>query len=877
MFGSLFSCRALIALSAAFVVSQASAGPNTYTGSGPDGGRATKVEFDPSNPDRAYALGFGNGMFVSDDSGATWSSFEVNDPTVARSSISDFALDPNAPGTIWVVNSQRSVTRTTDGGATWASSGIGLENASASVFYIWADQTTSGTVFAGATGELYRSTDNGVTWADANSGLSGTAIEEVMQSPSDPLIFYVSNWDGMHKSVDGGLTWTPSYTGFPLTNNGYVFARVGAFDPSNSDIAYVHVSNRGIFQTVNGGASWAQISVNLPNDFYRQFAFDPSDSTRIYMTSGNNDVVVSNNSGVTWQSPGNVGLGDYTIDHLTFDPTDSSRMLAASFRQGLFETTDSGATWSRTSSGFVNENVESLSVDEASGRIYAGVFGGTSRSDDDGASWVHNTGDYDLTSFAIEADPVLADHAYAGSSCCGLYETFDGGITWARIDLQLPSVLATWVTDIDIPASNTSQLFFSDYNRGLFKTSDGGTSWAQVSGGLEPFFSGNVVLETVKASDNNPDVVYVGSPDFASGGVFQSTDGGTTWARKSGAGTLGPSRTFSIAVHPDNPDIVMAGANNGFHYSDDGGDTWQIPASRPPGTVEVLYIDPDRPQLAYAVPASNGLYRSIDGGLSWTLAAGLVETNRINSMAVDPRDSGRVLIGFDNIGYREYTFSTDLRLSDDSGAQSGEIGVGTNVVASVTVDGPRDGSSLLLTQTVPAELAIDAATPSQGSCDIDGQNVTCELGDVAAAAVVTMTLGVTPQASGEFEIATQVGSLESDPDTANNAVLQALSVADMTIDTDGDGIGDDVDNCTLVANADQTDSNGDGYGNICDADLNDDCVVNFLDLGALRTVFFTADADADFNTDGTVNFIDLGLMRSAFFQPPGPVVGGICD
>jgi subtilisin-like proprotein convertase family protein len=91
-------------------------------------------------------------------------------------------------------------------------------------------------------------------------------------------------------------------------------------------------------------------------------------------------------------------------------------------------------------------------------------------------------------------------------------------------------------------------------------------------------------------------------------------------------------------------------------------------------------------------------------------------------------------------------------------------------------------------------------------------------------------------------------------------------------DTDGDGVADDVDNCTLTVNPDQRDTNGDGFGNACDADLNDDCVVNFVDLGLLRSVFFTADADADFNGDGTVNFVDLGLMRLSFFGPPGPAV-----
>lgn len=89
-------------------------------------------------------------------------------------------------------------------------------------------------------------------------------------------------------------------------------------------------------------------------------------------------------------------------------------------------------------------------------------------------------------------------------------------------------------------------------------------------------------------------------------------------------------------------------------------------------------------------------------------------------------------------------------------------------------------------------------------------------------------------------------------------------------DGDGDGVADAVDNCTAVANADQRDTNGDGFGNACDADLDNDNVVNFIDLGLLRSVFFSADPDADFNGDGVVNFIDLGIMRASFFGSPGP-------
>ncbi len=92
----------------------------------------------------------------------------------------------------------------------------------------------------------------------------------------------------------------------------------------------------------------------------------------------------------------------------------------------------------------------------------------------------------------------------------------------------------------------------------------------------------------------------------------------------------------------------------------------------------------------------------------------------------------------------------------------------------------------------------------------------------------------------------------------------------MAADADGDGLNDIDDNCIGIANADQRDSDGDLFGNACDADLDNDGVVNFVDLGILRTRFFTADADADFDGDGAVNFIDLGIMRQLFFEAPGP-------
>lgn len=89
-------------------------------------------------------------------------------------------------------------------------------------------------------------------------------------------------------------------------------------------------------------------------------------------------------------------------------------------------------------------------------------------------------------------------------------------------------------------------------------------------------------------------------------------------------------------------------------------------------------------------------------------------------------------------------------------------------------------------------------------------------------------------------------------------------------DSDADGWPNTADSCREDANPLQRDTDLDGPGNACDPDLNGDGVVNVLDLGELRGVFFSGDADADFNGDGVVNLIDLGTLRRFFFGVPGP-------
>jgi hypothetical protein len=83
-------------------------------------------------------------------------------------------------------------------------------------------------------------------------------------------------------------------------------------------------------------------------------------------------------------------------------------------------------------------------------------------------------------------------------------------------------------------------------------------------------------------------------------------------------------------------------------------------------------------------------------------------------------------------------------------------------------------------------------------------------------------------------------------------------------------VPDSRDNCILVPNPDQKDSDNDGYGDACDGDVNNDGIVNSLDVALVRDAFGTRTNRGDTNGDGIVNASDVALVRRLFGTRPGP-------
>ncbi len=122
---------------------------------------------------------------------------------------------------------------------------------------------------------------------------------------------------------------------------------------------------------------------------------------------------------------------------------------------------------------------------------------------------------------------------------------------------------------------------------------------------------------------------------------------------------------------------------------------------------------------------------------------------------------------------------------------------------------------------------------------------------------------------GLFEIiSTTIEQLGS---TLNRRLQTELVTVPVGDDPDGDLVPDFLDSCTETANGNERDTDGDGYGNGCDADFDQNCIINFVDLGIMRAFFFApGNLITDLNGDLQTNFLDLGILRTAFFSEPGP-------
>ena len=212
------------------------------------------------------------------------------------------------------------------------------------------------------------------------------------------------------------------------------------------------------------------------------------------------------------------------------------------------------------------------------------------------------------------------------------------------------------VVDLEFNPQNPNIIYAGFATGGVFKSTDTGGSWFPVFDDQAVLTVGDIAIDPV-----NPDVIYVGTGEangghnnFPGGGVFKSTDAGTTW------NYLGLFETVSIGrilIHPTNTNIVYLAAvgsyfspnpERGLYKSTDGGTTWNkslfvsdstgaidiiIDQSNPENMMVAMWERVRRPTSSHLYGPSSGIYKTTDGGINWNLipsANGLPNPNNQN-------------------------------------------------------------------------------------------------------------------------------------------------------------------------------------------------------------------------------------------------------
>src|SRR5437016_4341626 len=223
-----------------------------------------------------------------------------------------------------------------------------------------------------------------------------------------------------------------------------------------------------------------------------------------------------------------------------------------------------------------------------------------------------------------------------------------------------PPFSAGRVSALAVHPTNASIVYLGASDGGVWKTTDGGQNWTPLTDDQPSLAIGSIAI-----APSSPNIVYVGTGEqnnsgdsYYGAGVLKSTDGGATWRQLAGpfVGPFNASRTSgggarigALAVHPTNPDIVLAAVDRapavlaGIYRSTDGGATWTNVLSGAVGT-DVVF-NPSDPSIVYAAlgssggSARNGVYKSTNGGVNWNLSGGTGAT------ALPTTNLGRIAIG----------------------------------------------------------------------------------------------------------------------------------------------------------------------------------------------------------------------------------------
>lgn len=328
-------------------------------------------------------------------------------------------------------------------------------------------------------------------------------------------------------------------------------------------------------------------------------------------------------------------------------PSQSATFYMGACGGGVWKTTDYGQNWINVSDGFfdtgsigavrvADSDPNTVYVGTGSDGIRSNVIAGRGvyKSTNAGKTWtflgLRSVGQIG----AVEIHPTNPDiayvaaigHAFGPSPDRGVYRTLDGGLTWEKVLFVSEK---TGAVDLEFSPDNPNIIYACMWmaerkpwtiisggmEGGLYKSSDSGTTWKQITEGLPSGLRGKSDLAV---SPNDPRRVYLlmEAPE-GEGGLYRSDDYGETFQLITTYALLldRPFYYLNLDADPTDADVLYANSQS-FLKSVDGGHKWSR-QSTPHGDNHDMWINPNDSNI-FIQSNDGGANVTRDGGKTWS-------------------------------------------------------------------------------------------------------------------------------------------------------------------------------------------------------------------------------------------------------------------
>ncbi|MEO0450727.1 MAG: glycosyl hydrolase [Pseudomonadota bacterium] len=657
-----------------------------------------------------YLVGVASGgLWHTQNAGTTWTPIFDNEGTYA---IGVVEIAPSDEKIIWVGtgenNAQRSVAfgdgvyKSTDRGRTWTN--MGLKD-SGHISQIWIHPDDPDTVLVAAQGPLwsdggdrglYKTTDGGATWTAILTVDEYTGINEFIVDPDDFDTIIASSYQrrrhvwvlinggpgsGIHKTTDGGTSWTEMTAGLPTDDMG----RIGlANAPSNPDMIYAIIEaqpdEKGVYLSTDFGQNWEKRSDHMTTSpqYYNEIVVDPKDDNTLYALDTYTKRSIDGGKTFT-----NIGAAHRHVDDhaLWIDPDNTDHMIIGG-DGGIYESWDRGELWKHTNNLPI---VQFYRVQPDNAEPFYNVCGGTqdnnslcgpSRTDLEhgitNSDWhIVLGGD----GYKPQIDPRDPNIVYAQYQYGGLVRydrrTHERVFLTPQPPAGEPAYKWNWNTPLLISPHNPDRIYYAaEY---LFTSNDRGDNWQIISPDLTSGIDRNALevmgrvwsVDAIAKNDSTSiygaaialsesplveGLIYVGTDD----GVISVTENnGATWRRSEETRGV-PKMTLveDIITSSHDADVAYAVFDNHkrndhkpyLFRTDNRGQSWRDISGDLPewGSVHTIAEDHVDPNLLF-VGTEFGLFYSQNRGRNWTQLKTNFPTIDVRDIEIQPRENDLVI------------------------------------------------------------------------------------------------------------------------------------------------------------------------------------------------------------------------------------------